>query len=160
MIATMNMQLIYRYSPNDTSQPKIFRMSMNCRVVFKAAGNSLTETLWRYQRSRGGVKVQNHFQWEHMTGWKLLACWWFLYWSRVQSIEDGLDTDLRRLFNACGRTHAYPSTATHSLRRTVGLMDAYIMPGTLELSMTASVITDLKVKILLGEEIWFWVTEW
>eukprot|EP00979_Chaetoceros_neogracilis_P018922 scaffold11461_cov872-Chaetoceros_neogracile.AAC.1 len=38
----------------------------------------------------------------------------------VQSIEDGLDTSLRRLFNACGCTHAYPSTATHSLRRTVG----------------------------------------
>ena len=77
----------------------------------------------------------------------------------VQSIEDGLDTSLRRLFNACGCTHAYPSTATHSLRRTVGFMDAFIMPGTLELSMTAFVITDLKVKILLGEEIWFWVTE-
>jgi|AntRauTorckE5430_2_1112549.scaffolds.fasta_scaffold06828_3 hypothetical protein len=38
-------------------------------------------------------------------------------------------------------------------------MDTFIMPGTLELSMTAFVITDLKVKILLGEEIWFWVTE-
>ena len=41
-----------------------------------------------------------------------------------------------------------PSTATHSPSRTVGLMDAFMMPGTLELSMTAFAIADLRMKIL------------
>ena len=47
---------------------------------------------------------------------------------------------------AWGCTHAYLVPPPTLASRTVGVMDAFIMPGTLELSMTAFDITDLNLR--------------
>ena len=48
--------------------------------------------------------------------------------------------------NACGCTHAYLVLPPNLASRTVGVMDAFIITGTLELSMTAFDITDLYLR--------------
>ena len=49
--------------------------------------------------------------------------------------------------NACRYTHAYLVPSPTLASRSVGFMDDFIMPGTLELLVTAFDITDLNFKI-------------
>jgi len=48
--------------------------------------------------------------------------------------------------NACGCMHAYLVLPPTLASRTVELMDVFIMPSTLELSMTAFDIADLNLR--------------